>query len=202
VIFAQANYPLHYKDSNNLDTDRGAEHYTNDEVPWRGWIVDYLVAILEVSDIGGFDYTYRSKGSDVYSASLYTAAVGDVQVGIGEMMASSLWITSERLALTTFTTQTAVDRIYLWVPAPTIVQSNFLVKVLEPFTLGLWLCLFGTIMAVSLLSLWFATPMSTRRTWWKELRSPKYEDASLSLRTFMNIRVVFDAFLANSSTFF
>jgi hypothetical protein len=200
VVFPIIWHSAHYKDS-SFD-DFGVQHYYDDTVPWKGWVVDYLEAVLEVSNIGGFNYTFRSIGSNATIASEFTAAVGDVQAGISDMVATTLWITSERLALTTFTTQTLSDRLVLWVPAPEITDSGYARKVLEPFDSSLWLCLLFCVVIASVLSLWFATPMSTRRTWWKQLRSEKWGTTSIYSRMWLGLRIFGDAFIAYSTFFF
>ena len=193
--------PGHYKD---IDEDNLTEEhlYLDDSIPWKGWVIDYLEAVLQLSNIGSFNYTYRSQGTKVISPSAYTASMGDIKAGISDVVASSLWITSERLAMTPFTTQTSSDKIYLWVPTPTITSSGYGQKVLQPFDPTLWLCFSLAILLTSMLSIWFATPISTHRKWCKEVHSPKWKNATFRSRLYKRFRITFDAFIAYSMFFF
>ena len=112
--------PAHYKlTADGADMAGDAEYY-DDSVPWQGWIIDYLNAIVGISNMGGLNFTYRSGGADVAATgSAWSAAVHDVHAGVSHLSGSSFWITSERLEKTAFTTPTSVDKIFLWVEQPT-----------------------------------------------------------------------------------
>lgn len=89
-------HPLHYKtktadDSNNetisLDSIIGnedddqaarASYFKNDTIEWKGYVIDYLNAVLELTDMKGFHFTHRSGGSEVaIKSSIFTGAVYD-----------------------------------------------------------------------------------------------------------------------------
>ena len=199
--------PAHYKltESGEIaEWDSEAEYY-NDTVPWRGWIIDYLEALAESTDIAGFNYTFRSGGSDVVSpSSAWTAAVHDVSAGIANISVSSFWITSSRLELTTFTTSASLDKIYLWIPEPSV-QDDFasnVQKVLLPFTPALWGCIAASIAFVSFLSIWLATKDSSLRKWWHAFRSDSWLQGSMLKRSQIIFKLGIDAFMATATFFF
>ena len=84
-----------------------------------------------------------TKGSDLkYPSSAWSSSVNDVYSGLASTSVSSFWVTSERLELTPFTTFANLDKIYLWVPRPSV-ENDFLSniqKVLLPFSLNCGVC--------------------------------------------------------------
>jgi hypothetical protein len=167
--------PVHYKltADGNIASSSGSEYY-DDSIPWKGWLLDYLDDVLEISNVKSFDYTPRSGGSEVaITSSIYTGAVYDVQTGLSCLAASLFWVTSERLAMSTFTTTISTDKIVLWIENPssgTGTVSNNLSKVLLPFDQTLWIALILAVCGVSILSVWFANENGERRKWWQKLR--------------------------------
>ena len=113
-------YPVHYKiGANGSHNDVSEQDYLNDTIPWEGWLMDYLDAVLDVSDISGLNYTHRSGGSAVVvTSSVYTASVYDIQAGLSCLSPSLFWITTERLLMTSFTTSLAIDKIMLYIKNP------------------------------------------------------------------------------------
>ena len=70
-------YPVHYKiGASGSHNDVSEQDYLNDTIPWEGWLMDYLDAILDVSDISELNYTHRSGGSAVVvTSSVYTLSL-------------------------------------------------------------------------------------------------------------------------------
>mgnify|MGYP003339026785 CR=1 FL=1 len=57
------------------------------------------------------------------TGSSYTACVHDVKSGVSQMGAAFFWVTTERLAMTPFTTPLYIDNLLLWIKAPKIDNS-------------------------------------------------------------------------------
>jgi hypothetical protein len=194
--------PAHYKlaADGNIALSTGSEYF-DDSIPWQGWVVDYLDAILEISNIKSFNYTHRSGGSEVaVTSSIYTGAVHDVQTGVSCLAASLFWITSQRLAMTAFTTTISTDKIFLWIENPS--SGTGLSKVLRPFDPTLWIALFLAVCGVSILSVWFASENGERRKWWQKLRGEAWANGTLLERARIFGMVLLDSFLANTTYFF
>jgi hypothetical protein len=151
VNIPEIRYALHYKEDSDISDEN--QNYFDDNVPFKGWVIDYMDAILELSNIGSFNYTHTSFGSKAILASNNTAAVSDVKAGISDVVASSVWITTERLSMSPYTVETASDKLYLWVESPEVVTAPNIGKVFSPFDISLWLCLAASVILVSLLSL-------------------------------------------------
>ena len=64
VVIPQISHPRHYKmtESGEIAASNSAEYY-NDTIPWQGWIIDYLSAIADNTEIAGFNFTFRSRGT-------------------------------------------------------------------------------------------------------------------------------------------
>jgi hypothetical protein len=199
--------PAHYKlaADGNKALSTGSEYF-DDSIPWQGWVIDYLDAVLEISNMKSFNYTHRSGGSEVaVTSSIYTGAVYDVQTGLSCMAASLFWITSERLAMTAFTTTIATDKIYLWIENPSSSSDTVsynLSKVLLPFDQSLWIALILAVCGVSILSVWFANQNGERRNWWQKLRGEAWANGTLLERAGIFGRVLLDSFLAATTYFF
>jgi hypothetical protein len=121
------------------------------------------------------------------------------------LAASLFWVTSERLAMTTFTTPISTDKIVLWIENPssgTDTVSNNLSKVLLPFDKSLWIALLLAVCGVSILSVWFADENGERRKWWHKLRGEAWARGTLLERARIFGRVLLDSFLAQSTSFF
>lgn len=55
--------PAHYKlNSDGVEASWDSAEFYNDSVPWFGWTIEYLEALASVTEIGGFNYTFRSGG--------------------------------------------------------------------------------------------------------------------------------------------
>ena len=113
-------HPAHYKiGASGSHNDISEQDYLNDTIPWEGWLMNYLDAVLEVSDISGWNYTHRSGGSSVVvTSSIWTAAVYDIQAGLSCLSSSLFWITTERLQMTSFTTPLTIDKVMLYIKNP------------------------------------------------------------------------------------
>lgn len=114
----------------------------------------------------------------------FTAAVQDIHDGLVDMAVGPFWITvsaghsseltwspdirkanfvdgarpqGQRLKMTGFTIPIAQDRTYLVIPKPKKSDSLYdqVRKVLQPFSVELWLLILGIIACASLLSVWF-----------------------------------------------
>ena len=167
-------YPGHYKLNADGDVaeENGPEYYNN-SIPWVGWIVDYLEAVREISNIRKFEYTFRSVGSDSLYSSGWTASVHDVQSSIAESGIGNYWITSERLQMTPFTTPVDTDNFYLWVKKPAASGGSFsenAAKVMSPFTSEVWILFVTCVLAVAFLDVLFANRHGNRRLWWHKFR--------------------------------
>jgi len=82
VVVPDMLSPSHYKEAfDNDEADGDGDGlslvlYENDTVPWKGWVIEYLNDVLDMSDIGGFNYTYRSKYSSIVkNSSFWTASL-------------------------------------------------------------------------------------------------------------------------------
>ena len=79
--------------------------------------------------------------------------------GLSDMVVGPIWVTGQRLGLTAFTIPFVMDRSYLVVPRDGSESLTYEVqKVLEPFSLLLWLCILLVIFLAAALSVWFWVP--------------------------------------------
>mmetsp|Transcript_9466 Transcript_9466/g.14629 ORF Transcript_9466/g.14629 Transcript_9466/m.14629 type:complete len:462 (+) Transcript_9466:848-2233(+) len=71
-----------------------------------------------------------------------------------------LWVTSQRLRMTSFSLPVVYDKTYLVIPKPTVKNTiaEEARRVVAPFTPGLWLLLLGEISVTAWLSVWFTDP--------------------------------------------
>ena len=199
-------YPGHYKLNADGDVAEGSgPEYYNNSIPWVGWIVDYLEALREISNIRKFEYTFRSVGSDSLYSSGWTASVHDVQSGISETGLGSYWITSERLQMAPFTTPVATDNFYLWVKKPTSSGGSFsenAAKVMSPFTREVWILFVTCVLGVALLTMLFANRHGHRKLWWQKLRDTHWVEGSWWYRMLIFLRILFDSFLEDATMAF
>lgn len=151
VLVIPADYePVHYKTNES--------HYYDDTKPWKGWFIDYLNAIVEISNIPGIDYTHTSIGATELLANVsssWTKAVHDVKAGIVDGGASNFWVTNERLEMAPFTVPMAPDKFFLWVEQPEVEDGTLLYnsqKLLLPFSKELWLAIVVVVMSYALLN--------------------------------------------------
>lgn len=124
--------------------------------------------------------------------------------GLSDLSASSFWITSERLQLVPFTTIVDIDKVYVWVEQPTVSDSfkdNYS-KMLQPFTYELWGCFFASVVFVAFMTVWFANEHGHRRRWWLKLRGKEWNEAGLSQRTWIVVKLGVESLLADFTFFF
>lgn len=183
VVPSMAYAPYHYK----LDPTTGDPFdshseavYQDDSNPFQGVLVEYLNALASVSYSSvaprGFNMTWVSRPTRAAHGSSWTAAVADVGSGLADVGGSNFWITSERLAMTSFTSSLATDLMYLFVPAPTVDNSfmSQLMRPFDPFTWDVWLLTLLVILCSGTLQC-----VLTARLWWDEwAERVKYEEAS------------------------
>jgi len=89
----------------NHQYEQGDEYF-DDSVQFGGIYIEYINSVVKISngDIQNVTFTHTSKASlKRFPASSYTAAVRDVQNGLVDMAVGPLWITGQRLKMTTFT---------------------------------------------------------------------------------------------------
>ncbi|EJK48816.1 hypothetical protein THAOC_32354 [Thalassiosira oceanica] len=177
-------FPIMYKRDNVTDevlTSTGDEYFDNN-VPYEGVYPTYLERILKMSngDIKNVTYTHVSKAAKLaYPGSSFTAAVSDIQHGLADMsngvspswrparvsciagtngtpINQPFWVTSQRLKMTSFTIPITYDKSVLVIPRPgkSDTLKDQVVKVLEPFSYGLWGLLVASIFITALLSVW------------------------------------------------
>jgi len=187
-------YPVHYK--SNADGEvynfSGAEYYNN-SVPWQGWMIDYMNAIVDMSGATGLNYTFRTGGSDkAMPESVYSAAVYDVGSGLSDLAVSVLWITSDRLLISPFTMPVAMDDMYLWIREPTIDNSwnANARKILNPFEPSLWAILVGLVFLMGALTAWFADPEAEHHIWYDTFRNNEWKRSSFMARATTLLMVV------------
>jgi len=180
--------PMMYKRDINGEalTTPGSEYY-DDSIPYEGAYLQYVKKIMEISngDIRNITVTHRSKASSlVHPTSSYTAAVQDLNDGLVDMAIGPFWITGQRLKLSAFTLPIVSDKTYLVIPAPgkKDTLNDQVLKVLAPFSTGLWGLVLGIILFASLLSVWFSdrsvsdtagNPQNDRRTFLQRGGTPK-----------------------------
>ena len=152
------DYPMHFKRNGdgNVVTGTGELFYDN-SVPWEGSMIQYMDAILELSNFARFKYTYTSNNARLAKpSSKWTAVVYDVSNHALDFGGSDFWVTTERSAMSAFSVSYDIDLHYLWVPRPKVDDSFMKVatKVFIPFSPGLWMLLFAVTMMVSLVEVY------------------------------------------------
>jgi hypothetical protein len=159
VAIPSMDYPMHFKrDPATGEVATGVGPlYRDDSVPFEGSMIQYLDAVLQHSNLAGFNYTWASVGSrHAHPDSKWTAAVYDVALGLTDMGGSDFWLTTQRARMSAFSAPFDVDHIYLWVPRP-VVDDSFgaqIGKMFRPFHWTLWLTIGGVIVGMSLFELW------------------------------------------------
>lgn len=155
-------FPMLYKRDNVTDevlTSTGYEYFDNN-IPYEGVYPAYFERIRKMSngDIKSITFTHVSKAAKLaHPSSSFTAAVSDIQHGLADMGNGPFWVTAQRLKMTSFTIPITYDRSVLVIPRPgkSDTLKDQVVKVLEPFSYGLWGLLVTSIFITALLSVWF-----------------------------------------------
>lgn len=198
------SFPRHFKAVSNSSANI-TELYYNDNIPWKGWIVDYFNEVARISNLGEITYTHRSGGSDVKSPSdPWTATVFDVHAGIASLGLSNFFITPGRLQLAPFTVPLDTYKFYLYVKEPvTAVQrdtfGDHLGRALTPFAPSLWYLILAGLVMIACLSLVFASKDGELGGAWSRMRSLEWKRASILKRAKIFITMSFDAFLFTST---
>ncbi|EJK46726.1 hypothetical protein THAOC_34592, partial [Thalassiosira oceanica] len=165
-------------------TSTGYEYFNNN-IPYEGVYPAYFERIRKMSngDIKSITFmlsTHVSKAAKLaHPSSSFTAAVSDIQHGLADMSNGvslswkparvallvltagqcnqPFWVTAQRLKMTSFTIPITYDRSVLVIPRPgkSDTLKDQVVKVLEPFSYGLWGLLVTSIFITALLSVWF-----------------------------------------------
>eukprot|EP00581_Thalassiosira_minuscula_P007139 CAMPEP_0183703846 /NCGR_PEP_ID=MMETSP0737-20130205/1421_1 /TAXON_ID=385413 /ORGANISM="Thalassiosira miniscula, Strain CCMP1093" /LENGTH=733 /DNA_ID=CAMNT_0025930645 /DNA_START=80 /DNA_END=2281 /DNA_ORIENTATION=+ len=155
--------PMMYKrdpSGGEIVSSPGDEYY-DDSVPYEGVYIHYVKQIMEISkgDIKNITMTHKSIASSlVHPQSSFTAAVQDLEDGLVDMAIGPFWITGQRLKMTAFSIPIVYDKTFLVIPKPGTKDSlsDQIVKVLAPFSWGLWAFLLAIIVVTALLSVWFS----------------------------------------------
>jgi hypothetical protein len=118
--------------------------------------------VSKISDISGFTFTSRSRGSEVaVPSNNWTGSIYDLQVGLSDIAGgSTFWITSECLQMAGFSSPLSSETLTLWVGKPVGSSDtggllNNAQQILRPFTWELPLCLCAAITLTSCLHVWF-----------------------------------------------
>ena len=154
--------PYHYKRNVNTGEilSEPGEEYWNTSIPFEGAMIDYLDQLQQLAD-GDFDvqYTFGSKASKlVHPSSSYTAIVQDVKDGLIDMAVGPIWITGERLRISSYTVPLFYSPTVLITSKPGVDSSlgAQTSKVLAPFEAGVWLLIVLIIALTAILSMWFS----------------------------------------------
>jgi len=188
----------------NHQYERGDEYF-DDSVPFGGIYIEYINSVVKISngDIQNVTFTHTSKASlKRFPESWYTAAVRDVQNGLVDMAVGPLWITGQRLKMTTFTVPLVYDKTVLVIPKP--VKKTSLAyqaqKVLQPFTPGLWGVVVAIIVAAALLSVWFTDrEVAAKKRYGMHLKQKR---RPWKRQKFVYFRLILDAILEKGMFFF
>ena len=154
-----SSYPLHYKVVEGAPVSEYEGPYEDDSWPWVGAYVDYVHALAARTPFS-VQLTFVSGGArsgGVINNSPWTAAIIDVATGIADFAASDFWVTTERANIITFSVPIRQDKVYLFVPRPAVVETDFLtasLKIFEPFRWDLWVTILGVVVAMSLIEMW------------------------------------------------
>lgn len=153
--------PYHYK-RNELGEvlSKPGEEYWNKTIPFEGAMVDYLDQ-LQTLAAGDFnvEWTFGSKASKlIHPSSAYTASVQDVQDGLIDMAVGPIWMTGERLTISSYTVPLFYSPTVMIVPAPGVDDSlrAQTSKVFAPFEMGVWLMIGLIIFLTAMLTTWFS----------------------------------------------
>ena len=172
VVPSDRYTPYHYKEGALAQYEQAKSteltHYRADDVPWEGILVQYIKLLAEHEHPGfskpAFSLTWASVGSRVaHPASPWSAAVNDVALGIAEAGLSLFWLTSERLEMSSFTSNLLTDVFYLFVPEPRI-DDSYLTRagaILAPFDREVWFALICVILVTGALQSYL-----TMHVWW------------------------------------
>lgn len=152
------DFPLHFKRDGDGNVVTGiGELFFDNSVPWEGSMIQYMDAILALSNFESFKYTFASNNARlVKPSSKWTAVVYDVSNHALDFGGSDFWLTTERSAMSAFSASYDIDLHYLWVPRPKVDNSFMKVatKVFIPFSPSLWFLLFVVTMLVSLVQVY------------------------------------------------
>lgn len=196
-------YPYHYK----LNATGGYADYLglegyNQSIPWGGSVVEYLKDVVSISDyFDEIEFRERSDGAATAAKGgegVVSAPILDVQSHISDVAAGIYWITSERLALTGFTSPFHVDTLKLMVP--NVRYSDLekwykkAKKLFTPFDKTLWLLLILELTLVTLLTVWFASRGVENSGLWKAFNDKRWEQASMEEKVVIWVRQFFEAF--------
>lgn len=158
VAIPSMDYPMHFKrDATGAVVTGVGPLYRDDAVRWEGAMIEYMDALVGVSSLAGFEYTWASDGARAaHPESKWTAAVFDVMNGLVDLGGSDFWVTTQRARMAPFTAAFDVDRLYLWVKRPHVDDSlaTQMKKVFAPFDWTLWLTIGGVLLGMSLFELW------------------------------------------------
>jgi len=211
--------PAHYKDIDDVDgtiTNMESAYY-NDDIPWKGWMINYLNDVLKISNIKSHSYTHVGLGSiHAYNyTSGWNAAVLDVKSGTSCLGASLFWTTVERLRLSSFAIPVAMDKVMLWIPNPLPpaveekLKPSFWKGITEtglalPFSGSLWLILLLSLITVSLLHIWFSSKDDALQRRHSKLRSREINWKELSIRRRISIscQIIIDSCARNFNHLF
>lgn len=120
-------------------------------VPWEGYVVEFLQG---VATAGQFTLELRLASTAArwtHPESEWTAAVRDVQYGLGDLGGGVFWVTPARSGMAAFSTELGADPMWLWVPRPSkdMRLSTLAFRMFEPFSAGLWLTMVLVALAMS-----------------------------------------------------
>jgi len=200
-------YPYNYK-RNELGEvlSEPGEEYWNNSIPFEGAMVEYLDQLQTLAK-GDFnvEWTFGSKSSMlIHPNSPYTASVQDVQDGLVDMALGPIWVTGERLRMSTYTVPLYYSPQLLMVPAPG--KANVLwtqtSKVLAPFEMGAWVMIVLVIALTAILSTWFSGEFGRRlRNAQRSFRTVGRSESTPRLGCFIWGRLVTDEALRMGTYF-
>jgi hypothetical protein len=197
---------MHFKRnaSGELVNSDGPEYY-NKTIPWLGSAIDYFNAVVEISNMAGVEYTFRSIGADTLGLGPFTGLVHDVQAGLVDVAISTYWITSDRLQMTPYTTPVAVDQIVLFVPQPEedggTLRENVM-KIFAPFHLNLWLCLLALILITAFVNIWLSTTRGVKSYLSRRTQGARWRNATMAGKARITGGMMFDSMLIFSTYMF
>eukprot|EP00580_Thalassiosira_gravida_P005994 CAMPEP_0201655548 /NCGR_PEP_ID=MMETSP0493-20130528/46064_1 /ASSEMBLY_ACC=CAM_ASM_000838 /TAXON_ID=420259 /ORGANISM="Thalassiosira gravida, Strain GMp14c1" /LENGTH=670 /DNA_ID=CAMNT_0048132137 /DNA_START=1151 /DNA_END=3160 /DNA_ORIENTATION=- len=219
--------PYVYKRNSNGDIPEvPGEEYYNNTIPYEGVHINYVKSLQQISN-GDFDVDFvhgsRASISRIHRGSPGNAAVQDVADGLVDIAIGPFWITGARLKRTAFTMPVQYDHTVLVIPRPGMKRSVIeeSKKVLDPFTVGVWVLLIGMIAVTAVLSVWFSEKRSRQPSVYARLALDEFlhkgiffcsagveqdESASLPRKLLMFgfgffILIVVSAYVANLAAF-
>jgi len=163
-----------------LAESTGPEYY-NDTISWHGYVIDYFNAVVELSNMAGVEYTFRTVGADDAGYDPFTGVVHDVHAGLTDVALSTYWITSDRLQLTPYSTPIAVDQVLLWVQQPNMDAGSLrdnIVKIFAPFNVELWAMLCALVLIVAFVNIWLSTTRGVRSYLSRRIHGHRWREAS------------------------